>query len=185
MFTYHELTEGAQQKVLEKLYDVNVGFGDWWDFVYEEWIEKLDKMGFYNVKIYFSGFSSQGDGASFEANVDIEKWLTVNKKKSQFPHVWKIEKENGIACSITKSGHYEHEYTMGIDTSDSYYMDEKTGSEMDELEKLILEDARGQARAIYKDLEQEYTWLTSKEAIVDTIEANDWIFLEDGTLFSE
>ena len=48
---------------------------EWWDFVYEEWKEELNQMGFFNVDIAFGGFSSQGDGASFTADsFDFTKW---------------------------------------------------------------------------------------------------------------
>lgn len=39
----------------------------WWDHTYEEWTAELEEMGFAGVDISFSGFSSQGDGASFIA----------------------------------------------------------------------------------------------------------------------
>lgn len=48
---------------------------DWWEYVIDEWKEELKGMGFDNVDISFSGFSSQGDGASFTGNhFDFVKW---------------------------------------------------------------------------------------------------------------
>ena len=42
-------------------------YGDWYDYVYELWKTALAQIGFGEVDISFSGFSSQGDGASFTA----------------------------------------------------------------------------------------------------------------------
>jgi len=47
----------------------------WWDHIYEEWTAELEDMGFGGIDISFSGFSSQGDGASFTADsFDFLKW---------------------------------------------------------------------------------------------------------------
>ena len=48
---------------------------EWWDHIYEEWTEELKEMGFDGIDISFSGFASQGDGASFTAtSFDFLKW---------------------------------------------------------------------------------------------------------------
>lgn len=50
---------------------------DWWDSVYEIWQSALAQLGFEDAKISFSGFWSQGDGASFTcASVDVRKLIT-------------------------------------------------------------------------------------------------------------
>lgn len=48
---------------------------DWWEYTIDEWKTELEDMGFDGVDINFSGFSSQGDGASFTAKrFDFLKW---------------------------------------------------------------------------------------------------------------
>ncbi len=46
---------------------------DWYSDVLDIWKDALDQIGFENGEIGFSGFWSQGDGASFTATVDFEK----------------------------------------------------------------------------------------------------------------
>lgn len=46
---------------------------EWWEYTYETWKNALDQIGFCDADISFSGFWSQGDGASFTANVDLER----------------------------------------------------------------------------------------------------------------
>jgi hypothetical protein len=51
---------------------------EWWDFIYEDWKEWLERAGFSGPDISFSGFSSQGDGASFTANsFDFNKFVEM------------------------------------------------------------------------------------------------------------
>jgi len=49
---------------------------DWWDYIYEMWGKALTQIGFDEAKISFSGFWSQGDGASFTCDyVDCRRLL--------------------------------------------------------------------------------------------------------------
>ncbi len=70
-----EVTERAVEKAREKLQS-DATSHDWWEFIYEEWTNILDKIGFENADISFSGFWSQGDGASFKSDVDVVKLAT-------------------------------------------------------------------------------------------------------------
>ncbi len=45
----------------------------WYDYLFELWRDALDQIGFTEAEIAFSGFWSQGDGASFTASVDMER----------------------------------------------------------------------------------------------------------------
>jgi hypothetical protein len=64
---FSELTEKQKEKVLCKNYDINVDGDYWYEHLKDEFETKLKKLGFYKIQIQFSGFSSQGDGASFSA----------------------------------------------------------------------------------------------------------------------
>ncbi len=49
---------------------------DWWDYIYELWGKALTQIGFEDAEISFSGFGSQGDGASFTCpSVNLEKLI--------------------------------------------------------------------------------------------------------------
>jgi len=73
IYKFSELLPKAQEKVLEKFWDINID-GDWWyECVVEDFKDKLDAIGFEDAEIHFSGFCCQGDGASFDARVNLEK----------------------------------------------------------------------------------------------------------------
>jgi hypothetical protein len=129
--TYDELTEDQKLKVLEKYYDINTDY-EWYEHLTEYYQEKLQKLGFYKISFEFSGFYSQGDGASFKAK---------HKRGT-----------------IYKQGRYSHSNTMCCDESE-----------------VLLLVAKRIANKYYNDLKKEYDYLTSREAIEETIKAN---FLE-------
>lgn len=79
VFLYNELSPEAQARARD-WWRENLDQNDWNHFsepVIVEWKWLLKNKGFNDVKISWSGFSSQGDGASFTADsIDIEKYLT-------------------------------------------------------------------------------------------------------------
>lgn len=135
---FNELNDSQKKRVLEKLRDLNVDHDGWHDFVTEDFTEKLKSLGYTNIKTYFSGFWSQGDGACFSATKgDLE---------------------------VTQFGRYYHEMTMQCD------------------DKSLLEESRDLARQYYRDLQKNYEYLTSDEAIIETIETNDYEFDQDSLI---
>jgi hypothetical protein len=187
VYDFDELPEDIQDHAVEKLYDCNVDFSDWDEFILDEWKdEKLPAFGYIDPKIYYSGFSSQGDGACFTANVDALKWIETHKAKSELKALYNhINKGGYISINIETSGRYCHEQTMSVNVElDDWGTDipEKVQEQANQLERWILEDARGEARKIYKELEKDYDYATSREAIIETIEANEWTFDDRGNL---
>ncbi len=133
---FTELSESQQDKVVDMLLDINVDTNMWYESCYAYYTQKLRSLGFYDIKFEFSGFWSQGDGASF----------TAKHKRG----------------TIYKSSRYSHSGTMRCDESE-----------------VLLAVARRIADKLYKSLYSDYEYLTSKEAIIETIKANDYEFDQD------
>ncbi len=65
-YSFDELSPEAQRKVLDDYRDINVDYEEWADPIIEGFKEDLlEIFGFDEVKVEYSGFYSQGDGASF------------------------------------------------------------------------------------------------------------------------
>lgn len=167
---YNELTEAQKLKVLEKLQDLNVDF-QWWDSTYEYIKTQLGLLGFSDIEIQFSGFWSQGDGASFTASFkvpnkkELKERIAALKEYSPDQNLFGFESLNfpkdwhGIDCKIFRIDHmYSHYNTISSDHSG------------------LKEFAREFSKGIYKRLEKEYEYRTSREAIEEAIEANDCEF---------
>lgn len=75
-YSFEDLPEESKEKALEKNRDINVDYQDWHDPVIEEFEEDMKELGLEDVIVEYSGFYSQGDGASFTARVyDEEKFF--------------------------------------------------------------------------------------------------------------
>lgn len=71
---FARLSPKAKERARDNYREGNLDY-EWWDHIYEEWIAELEEMGWRNPEINFSGFASQGDGASFTATgLDFRKW---------------------------------------------------------------------------------------------------------------
>lgn len=74
-YTFDQLSDKLKEEAIEANRDINVS-SDWHDPVIEGFQEDLSEMGVEEVKVEYSGFYSQGDGASFTGGVqDIKKFL--------------------------------------------------------------------------------------------------------------
>jgi hypothetical protein len=187
VYNFDELTEDAQDHAIEKLYDCNVDIPDWEWFILDDWKdEKLPSLGYIEPKIYYSGFSSQGDGSCFTADVSALKWIETHKAKSKLKALCNyIDKGGYITVNIKTSGRYCHENIMTVDVDlDDWGTDvpEKVQEQANQLQNWVLEDAKEQARQIYTDLYNAYDDATSRDAIIETIKANEWTFDNQGNL---
>lgn len=154
---YNELPEEIQQKVLDEYRYINIEHTEWYEYTIDEYKQKLEnEYGFDDVEISFSGFASQGDGASFTGKIDdLTKFLT------------KAGIEPSIDFDRTDRRH-SHALTVKID--------------FESLEIAIDEWRIDMCSEIYQSLDTEHEYLISDEQIIETIEANDYDFDENGRL---
>lgn len=188
VYKFNELSEDIQGKVVEKHYNINVEFDDWYEFTIDDAKEIGKLMGIEIKNIYFSGFSSQGDGACFEGYYEYER-EGLKKVKDYAPvderlhriakDLQDIQRKNfyQLKANVKQSGHYLHEYCTRINV-DRY--DDKEMTE--DAEDKVIEYLRDFMRWIYRQLEQQYDYLTSEEAIIETIQANEYEYTEDGEM---
>lgn len=185
LYTFDELSEEAKKKALEKLYDINVYDDYWYDDMLEEFKEDMKKMGYYVENVYFRGFWSQGDGACFTGSVDILEYVKIKKLGNKYRKLLHYVKDMGGSVDITTSGRYYHPETMRFEDNiiqmGSLYDDEIL-QQATIIVDLIEKEAREKVDELYERLEEQYDYLVSEEAIIDTIECNDYYFTKDGEL---
>lgn len=175
-----------KKMVLEKNIDINVDF-EWYEYLLDEWKEKLEQLGFINPEIEFTGFYSQGDGASFISDIDLKQAAKVSHLFSnrQIKILNALIDYNFIEANITRHTYrYSHENSTSLNKYDG-----ELKSNWKHIQIIVdilwkyLEDLRfNLSKEIYNDLKNEYEYLTSEEAILDTIQANDYEFYADGTM---
>ncbi len=142
----------------------------------------------YEPKIWWSGFSSQGDGACFEGSYEYAKGC-AKEIRSYAPQDQKLhaiadglaqlQRENGyrVTAKVShSSSHYYHKYTMDVNV---YKGDNDASDELAETVKELMQDF---AEWIYRSLEKEYEYRMSDEQVDESITANQYEFDEDGSI---
>jgi len=164
LYKFNELSEDAQQKALETLYDINVDT-DWWEFIYEDakeiglTITGFDMDHFCNGEFNLSGESVAH--AIFENHCkDCETYKTAQSFMNDYNQAFK--------------DYPTEEDEDGYDTNE-YDRDEAITEAETDFRQSLLEDYRIMLR-------NEYEYKTGKEAIIETIEANEYEFTKDGKL---
>jgi len=189
--TYEEwkaANETVAQRIWEKHSDINVNYDGWYDFTIENFCERVEKIGFdvTTEEIQFSGFYSQGDGASFEGSVDILKYLKATKQLTAYRPLVKAINEGNVEniVSIARdSCQYSHENTCSVDDIGVYeYISPKVENLRIDLECKLEEKRKDLSIELYRDLEKTYNYLCSEEAIVETLVANEYEFDESGDI---
>ena len=180
LYTFDELIEKAQNKVLDDNRYFNVEHDDWHEYTIEDEKTKLAELGYLDADISFSGFHSQGDGASFTAKIDLDAWINQDKtSREKFLSLNQYD----ISAWIDKSAsRYHHEETMSACTDMDCDAPETMLDLEDELQVTIEAEAKELAGDIYNQLRKEYEYLTSDEAIKESITINEYTFEADGTM---
>lgn len=171
VYTFNELNEAGKKTALDKNRDMNVD-RDWYGHVIDQWKEELARIGFLNADISFSGFGSQGDGCSFNAELELDQHLV-----NEFEPL--LSEDTCFVCSkfcgYSSYNRYEYVQKNFLSTQD-----------MDNLSckfiEWLNEYAADLSHEIYVELEKEYDWLTSDECVSDTLIANEYHFLPCGTM---
>lgn len=159
LYKFCELSEKAKQKAINNLYDINV-IHDWWEFTYDDAAR---------VGIKLTGFGL--DRCKHANGEFVLNALEVAQN---------IVNEHGESCETHKTALSFLEEHAPIF---SEYLEEETEEledELVEIENKFLEDILEDYANI---LQNESDYLMSEEAIIETIEANDYDFTEDGKLF--
>lgn len=168
IYKFAELSEEAKQTAIENLSYINVDH-DWWDSVY---------MDAKNVGLQITGF-----------DLDRNRHANGIFIESATECAYKILAQHGEKCETHLTAHnfiqdynkLVEKYSDGVNTDivaeeNEYDFD----NEADDLEQDFLTSILEDYSLI---LQKEYEYLTSEEAIIETIEANDYEFTQDGKIF--
>lgn len=168
IYQFSELSNESQAKAVSRLRDINTDF-DWWDSVYED-AEQV------NLKI--KGF-----------DIDRGSYVKAEFIESAHNTANLIIINHGESCETYKTAksfiedwnNLVSKYSDGIKTDtvtedNEYDFD----NEADDLEGEFLKSISEDYRII---LSNEYDYRTNDESIIETIEANDYNFTENGILY--
>lgn len=156
LYPFDELSEDAKDKAIESLYDTNVHF-DWWDDTYEDAAQIGLKITEFDID---RGSYVKGDWTEDADNV--ARLIIEN-------HGGKCETHKDATTFLSNLAKEKKGWGEDFEVEDAYE------DMCREFERAICEDYRIL-------LQQEYEYLSSRKAIIETIEANEYEFTEDGKL---
>jgi hypothetical protein len=159
VYKFDELTDKAKEKAMENLYDLNVDY-EWWDYMYEDAA---------NVGLKLTSFD-------LDRNRHAKGEFTLSAAEVAA----NIIRDHGEQCETYKTAQ------AFLDEINSLTMPDDDSDEFSEWENKMLELEDEFLKSLLEDysimLQKEYDYQTSEEAIVETIQANEYEFTEDGKL---
>ena len=183
---WSSLDSGQRELLLNEYRYVNTCDPYWSDSVGECFGEDMRKIGVHYGRMYYSGFSSQGDGACFAGNIDDwEKFLAAVGR----PELIGQSKHLDLVFKWTHSGRYCHEHSINFDEN-ALWIDNPFSDQTDLLRYIAWQNTqpnggpfhaladdfrkflRSKMRELYHRLEEEYDYLTSDETVIDYITDN-------------
>jgi hypothetical protein len=197
-YTFDELSQDAKDHAIENernsMYDT---IGDWWyEGIIEDEAQKLRDEGLSDVEIEFSGFNSQGDGASFTGRVtDIKLFVegTLNMQKINDRVLGNINisvvridsrhvHENSVRFDCEVEDEDEDEIVLFRAPGSGLNISISTQSQCNDIEEVGGPWLRSRCKEIYSKLNKEYDSYFEDENIIADIKANDYKFDEDGNI---
>jgi hypothetical protein len=157
LYQFSELSDEAKEKAIEKFWDINVDY-NWWDMTYED-----AKNVNFNI---------------LEFDLDRRCFVKGEFVISAPDTAELIKVSHGNECETFDTA---KEFLTNLNelTSKSKNIEDVNEDDIEELENDFLQSLCEDYRII---LTKEYEYLTSEEAIIGTIEANEYDFDEDGNL---
>ena len=211
LYQFDELDAKAKEKAAN-YYIEHWMHDEWWDCTYEMMKEDGLKQGFRVRDIRFSGFCSQGDGASWCGSVNVPEWVASKPSEYQqhpttqiilalIDEGWVDEQ---VLVSFGSHRHV-HEYSMDITEIAGHEPEDDdlkvetglfkgasvrelmhivgcTGGALYDMDKELKEDVIAFARTIYRELEADYNGQITEEAIGEAYACNDVWFDESGRI---
>ena len=205
VYELHELPEAAKEKA-RQWYREDGLIDEWYDFVFEDFRTVCGLLGIDletrpvrlmgggtrdDPCIYFRGFWSQSDGASFSGSYGYRQ-NAARAIREHAPHdktlhaiadaLQDTQRRNffQLVAGIRRQGRDCHANAMSITVDrDSPSWQDMTES----AEDVVIEAIRDLAHWLYRQLKLEYESQTSDEAVDEAIICNEWTFTESGKRF--
>ena len=178
VYNIDELEDSIKAKVLDK-YRYNSVDIDWYHPVYDDFFADLERYGI-EADIEFTGFYSQGDGASFiTTTCDTDLLIrTLFEEGCAIPENALLDSKNFSVSIDRMDSRYSHEETMYVEVYDDYGT--LSNNERDTLTYIIENWAKEKARDLYRKLESYYEDITSDEEVIKYLEDSE--FFQNGDI---
>lgn len=164
VYSFNELSNTAQDKAISQFSDINVGY-EWWESTYEDAA---------NIGLKIKGF-----------NIDRGSYCKGEFQLAANEVAANIFRDHGENCETYKTAQsfmdeWQPVFSNYMDENHADYESGESEDKMQEIEDEFLKSLCEDYRII---LSHEYDYLTSSEAIKETIIANEYEFTIEGNRF--
>jgi hypothetical protein len=205
VFDFEELDDAARERAREWYRRLALD-DDWYEFEFEQFetvceilgitlrarpVRRMDGGTNTKPSIFFSGFSSQGDGACFEGSYRYVR-SSARRIRQHAPNdkalhaladqLLAVQRRNfyQLTASMRQTGRYCHENRMIIGVQ----RDSSAGQDLSLAdEDIVVETMRDLARWLYRRLEAEYDYQLADAQIDEALRASGHTFTDDGHRF--
>jgi len=173
-YRFAELSDAAKETALQQYaQDLH---GDWHESVCDDFKAIAGILGFDRIDISYSGFWSQGDGASFTGQWSYRKGMARDLRA----YAPKDATLHAIARDLQE--YARKSFYRATDTvyriSSRYSHENTVRAESDELTDIV----RRLCQWLYSALEREYEYQTSAKMLAEMSDANSWEYDARGVL---
>lgn len=164
VYQFSELSEQAKERAVEVMQDINVDY-EWWGATYEDAA---------NIGLILEGFEM--DSASFVRDLTGKFTLSAHEVAAN------IIRDHGEVCETNKTAQrfLDADNSIELSEGEQYGEGKEYEDKMMELEDVFLNELLIDYKKLLQD---DFEYKCSKEAIIETIEANEYEFTIDGNLF--
>lgn len=181
-YNFSELSEKAKKVALEN-HRYNFCEENLLDFC-EEITDKIKSI-FEDVKFYYTGFYSQGDGACFTfKGLNFERLFEVFERQNiTFSNEVKEFLKENFTCEGVHYGMYYHENSVSMEWN-CENENEKFNKEIQRFTDCLESLRYSLCKELYSELQSLYEEFISDEHVADCLEMNEYEFLESGKDFA-
>lgn len=178
------------KELIERYRDINVDSSWWYQSMFDDWTEQMQARGIIAEDFAFSGFWSQGDGASFCGSIEVLPFMKAHEFDHKYPATYYLAEHGLIHLSLYRQASlYSHEQTISLSSGCEEHnpyddedgmrysvfetMMEESIKEWEAFQNDVINECRTYMRALYGELSKEYDYQTSDEQVWETIQANE------------
>ena len=164
VYSFAELSEEAKEKAIENLIDINL-YDGWWECIYED--ARMIGLG---ITEFDLDRRREAKGGFILSVCEVAQNILNNHS------------ENCETYKIASSflDEFNPIFSDYMNEDSERYESSEAEEDLQQLEDEFLSELLEEYSCI---LQREYEYLYSDEAIIETIEANEYQFTEDGKLF--
>lgn len=199
LYKYEELSDSAQERARDWYRQGGLGY-DWWEFCYEDFARVAEILGIdlsqravplmngkcrYEPEIYFSGFYHQGSGSSFcgtygyakGAVVKIQEYAPQDEELHRIAQgLQDVQRRHFYRLIADITSVHDNYIRVEVEDSENRYRD--IGDAEDDVRGLMNDFNDW----MFKRLQDEYEYLTSDEAVAESLITNEYEFDEEGNI---